>query len=131
MGAQSSKPPAGSREKVAEAAVVAKALSRAATAWELTQAQMGALVGLSEASVSRLMRGEYKLDLGSKPGQCAVAILRIYRGLDALVGGDDGKARSWLTAHNAHLGGVPLELMSDVSTLGEVLGYLDAMRGKV
>jgi hypothetical protein len=119
------------RDEAAHAAVVTKALARAAVAWALTQAQLGALIGLSDASVSRLMRGDYKLDLGSKPGQCAIAILRIYRSLDALVGGDDNKARSWLTAQNVHLGGVPLELMSDISTLGEVLGYLDAMRGKV
>jgi transcriptional regulator with XRE-family HTH domain len=111
--------------------VASKALTRAAAAWGLTQAQLGQLVGLSDASISRLFRGEYQLDLASKSGQCALAMLRIYRSLDALVGGDDTKARGWLTAENHHLGGVPLALMSDVATLGEVLGYLDGMRGKI
>jgi hypothetical protein len=50
--------------------------------------------------------------------------LRIYRSLATLVGDDDAKARLWLTHENAHLHRVPLELMADVSTLGEVLVYL-------
>lgn len=112
-------------------AVTSKALVRAAQGWGLTQAQLGDLIGLSEATISRLYKGEYKLDLRSKQGQCALAVLRIYRSLDALVGGQDDKARAWLTHENAHLQGVPLELMADVSTLGDVLVYLDAMRGKV
>jgi hypothetical protein len=114
-----------------EAAVVSKALTRAAKAWDLTHAQLGEILGLSEATVSRLHKGDYTLDLRSKAGQCALALLRIYRSLDTLVGGDDAKARLWLTHENAHLHGVPLELMADVSTLGEVLVYVDAMRGKV
>lgn len=119
------------RASVEAEMVTSKALVRAAQGWGLTQAQLGDLVGLSEATISRLYKGEYKLDLRSKQGQCALAVLRIYRSLDALVGGQDDKARAWLTHENTHLQGVPLELMADVSTLGDVLVYLDAMRGKV
>ena len=111
--------------------VASRALVRASRAWGLSQAQLGRLVGLSDATVSRLVRGDYLLDLDGKPGQCALALLRAYRSLDALVGGDDAKARAWLTADNRHLGGVPLDLLGDVATLGDVLAYLDAMRGKV
>lgn len=111
--------------------VASRAIVRAARAWGLSQAQLGRLVGLSDATVSRLVRGDYLLDLDGKPGQCALALLRAYRSLDALVGGDDAKARAWLTADNRHLGGIPLDLLGDVATLGDVLAYLDAMRGKV
>ena len=69
--------------------------------------------------------------MAAKEGELALVFLRVYRSLDALVGGDDEKARRWLGAPNAHLHGVPLQLMRRVDGLVHVAEYLDAMRGKV
>ena len=64
-------------------------------------------------------------------GQLALLFLRLYRSLDALVGGDDARARAWLSAPNGHLGGVPAERMMTVEGLVDVVQYLDAMRGRL
>ena len=57
--------------------------------------------------------------------------LRLYRSLDALVGGDDDKARRWLNSENTHLGGVPADRIRAVEGLVDVVQYLDAMRGRL
>jgi transcriptional regulator with XRE-family HTH domain len=111
-------------------AVVAKALLSAAARLGLRQRDVAAVVGISEASMSRVQRGR-GIDPASKEGELALLFLRLYRSLDALVGGDDAQARAWLEAPNAHLGGVPAERISTVEGLVDVVQYLDAVRGRL
>lgn len=89
------------------------------------------MIGLSEATVSRLAQGNAELDPASKNGELALLFLRIFRGLDALVGGDDAKARAWFLADNDHLGGAPKERVMTVEGIADVARYLDAMRGRL
>ena len=110
--------------------VLAKAVLSAAERLGLRHRHLAAVLGTSEASVSRLQIGR-GLDPATKEGELALLLLRIYRSLDALVGGDDGKARAWLHAHNDHLRGVPAERMRTVEGLVDVVQYLDAMRGRL
>lgn len=110
--------------------VVAKAVLAAAERLGLRHRHLAAVIGSSEASVSRLQRGR-GLDPDSKEGELALLFLRLYRGLDALVGGDDAKARDWLHADNVHLGGIPAERIKTVEGLVDVVQYLDAMRGRL
>jgi hypothetical protein len=112
------------------ASVVAKAILSVAERWGLTHRQLAAIIGLSEASVSRLQRGR-GVTPDSKEGELALMLLRVYRSLDALVGGDDAKARAWLQAMNHHVGGVPAERIRTVEGLVDVVQYLDAMRGRL
>ena len=79
---------------------------------------------------SRLQHGR-GLDPDTKEGELALLFLRLYRSLDALVGGDDAKARDWLHAENAHLAGVPADRIRTVEGLVDVVQYLDAMRGRL
>ena len=92
--------------------------------------QLAAVIGSSEASISRLRSGR-ALEPESKEGELALLFLRLYRSLDALMGGDDAKARLWLHAANDHLGGVPAERIRTVEGLVDVVQYLDAMRGRL
>lgn len=92
--------------------------------------QLAAVLGVSEASVSRMQRGR-GLDPRGKEGELALLFVRLYRSLDALVGGDDDKARAWLHAQNHHLRGVPAERIRSVEGLVDVVQYLDAMRGRL
>lgn len=110
------------------AAVLTKAVLAAADRLELRQRNLAAILGSSEASVSRL-RHERQLEPESKEGQLALLLLRAYRSLDTLVGGDDTAARAWLHATNSHLGGIPAERIRTVEGLVDVVRYLDAMRG--
>ena len=80
--------------------------------------------------MSRLKSGR-ELDPARKEGELALLFLRLYRSLDALVGGDDTRARDWLHARNDHLRGIPAERINSVEGLIDVVQYLDAMRGRL
>ena len=110
--------------------VLGKAVMAAADRLAIRQRDLGAILGASEASISRLQRGR-SLDPASKEGELALLFLRIYRSLDALVGGDDEKARAWLHAENAHVSGVPADRIKTVEGLVDVVQYLDAVRGRL
>ena len=112
------------------APVLAKALLSAAGRIGIRNRQLAAIIGSSEASVSRLQHGR-GLDPDTKEGELALLFLRLYRSLDALVGGDDAKARDWLHAENAHLAGVPADRIRTVEGLVDVVQYLDAVRGRL
>jgi hypothetical protein len=111
-------------------AVLAKAIRSAAARLGLSNRRLAAIVGASEASMSRLQSGR-GVDPAGKEGQLALLFLRVYRSLDALVGGDDARARDWLHAPNEHLGGVPVDRLADVQGLVDVVEYLDAVRGRL
>ena len=119
-----------SATKVSPGPVLTKATINAASRLGLRNKQLAEIIGTSEASVSRLKSGR-ALDPGGKEGELALLFLRLYRSLDALVGGDDGKAREWLHATNDHIGGIPAERIRSVEGLVDVVQYLDAMRGRL
>ena len=110
------------------ATVLTKALLRAAERLAVRQRDLAAILGSSEASVSRLNQ-ERKLEPSSKEGELALLFLRAYRSLDTLVGGDEAAAREWVRASNTHVGGIPAERMRTVEGLVDVVRYLDALRG--
>jgi transcriptional regulator with XRE-family HTH domain len=112
------------------ATVTAKAALAAAARLGLTHRDLAAVIGVSEASVSRLQHGR-GIDPERKEGELALLFVRLYRSLDTLVGGDDTQARAWFHAWNDHLGGVPAERIRRVEGLVDVIGYLDAMRGRL
>jgi len=116
--------------KSADALVMSKALKRAAGLWGLTNKQLGHIIGLSEASISHLALLQSPLKKGHKSWQLALMFLRIFRGLDAYMGGHIENERRWLTSPNAALQGVPLELMGEVEGLVNVLNYIDFVQGR-
>jgi uncharacterized protein (DUF2384 family) len=117
------------RPAPAAASVLTKATLRTAERLALPQRVLARILGVSAASQSRLGRTR-TIDPESKEGELAILFVRLYRGLDSLVGGDDDKARAWLGAPNAHLDGVPLELVQSVEGLVRAIEYVDAMRAK-
>lgn len=123
--------PALRRQGKAEAPeVLRKALIGAGERLGLRGKEIAVVIGASEASVSRLRSGR-GLDPATKEGELALLFVRLYRSLDALVGGDDAKARAWLHAHNDHLGGIPAERIRTIEGIVDVVQYLDAMRGRL
>jgi transcriptional regulator with XRE-family HTH domain len=110
------------------AAVLTKAVLSAATRLGIKSRQLAEVIGTSEASVSRYRSGRL-IDPASKQGELALLFLRLFRSLDALMGGDESKSRAWIRAENTHLGGVPAERIRRVEGLVDVIQYLDAMRG--
>ena len=112
-------------------AVVTKAALRAAERLALSNRLLAAVLGVSEATVSRMGAGTYQLAPASKPLELAVLFVRLFRSLDAIVGGDVEVARAWLRNTNTALGATPLSLIVSVSGLVNVVAYLDTRRAVV
>ena len=112
-------------------AVVTKAALRAAERLALSNRLLAEVLGVSEATVSRMGAGTYQLAPASKPLELAVLFVRLFRSLDAIVGGDAAVARAWLRNNNTVLGATPLALIASVSGLVNVVAYLDTRRAVV
>ena len=111
-----------------EGPVVTKAALRAAAQLAVPNKALARIVGVSEATVSRMGSGAYTLAPRDKAFELALLFVRVYRALDALVDGDETAARSWLRSPNLALGDTPLALMQSVAGLVHTLAYLDARR---
>lgn len=115
----------------AEGATVTKAVVNAAERLGLTARALGGVLGVSEATVSRMKRQDFALERGSKPFELALLFIRLFRSLDAIAGGEETVARQWLKNANTALGARPAEKILSVSGLVDVLAYLDARRALV
>jgi transcriptional regulator with XRE-family HTH domain len=113
------------------AEVMAKAASRAADLLDISGKDLAAIIGVSEASLSRMKRGEATFRLSGKPYELAMLFVRLYRSLDAIMGGDDEASRRWVRSDNSALGGPPLSRIRSIDGLTHVLAYLDARRAPV
>lgn len=113
-----------------EATVLTKAVLRAAQHLGMTNT-LATVIGVSEATVSRMRSGDYTLRRGQKSFELAILFLRFYRSLDAIVGGDQEVARTWLKNPNTALDSEPLTLIQTVPGLMNAIHYLDARRAIV
>lgn len=113
------------------AQVLTKALLETAPRLGLSQRDLAQAVGVSEATVSRWFRGQGQIGPNSKEGELALLIIRIFRSLDALLGGNERQVEAFMRADNRDLGGSPHALIGRVEGLVHVVTYLDAMRGKL
>ena len=108
------------------AEVLTRALVKAGKELGLTQADLGAIVSRDRTALSR-----GALEPDTKSGELALLLIRAYRSLFVLVGGEPRQMKHWMHAHNHHVGGVPAELVRSVPGLMRVVEYLDAIRGRV
>lgn len=129
MGATMQRPAAATA--TAENAVITKATLRAADLLDITARTLALVIGVSEATVSRMRRQEFLLERGTKPFELAVLFVRLFRSLDAIVGGDETVARAWLRNPNTTLDGTPLEKILTIAGLVDVIAYLDSRRALV
>jgi transcriptional regulator with XRE-family HTH domain len=91
--------------------VLAKATICAAQELALSKAAMARVTGFSEPTISRIANGGRGIDPASKEGQLALLLVRLFRSLDPLVGGDAQKRQDWLRSHNKALNGIPATLI--------------------
>lgn len=106
-------------------AVLSKALLNAGKALGLTQDEIGEVIGRDRSSLSRGLEPE------SKSGELAMMLIRCYRSLFAMVGGDNETMKHWMQTSNNYFNAIPAHQIKTVSGLVAVVDYLDAIRGKV
>ncbi len=112
------------------AAVLSKAIARAAERMDVSRSLLAKVLGISPATITRLYSGEYRLDQKRKEWEFALLFVRAFRSLDSIVG-DETTARKWLNSENRGLNGRPIELIRNTEGLVRVVQYLDASRGLV
>lgn len=111
-------------------AVLSKAVVRAAERLKIRQAEIAAVIGVSPSVASRLFGGD-ALPQAGKALELSILFVRVFRALDAIVGGDEAVAATWLRQPNSALGAIPIELMKTIVGLTSTLSYLDSRRALV
>ena len=114
-----------------EGGILARATIRAADRLGIKANVLAAVLGLSEPTISRMRSGSYKLERGRKEFELAALFIRMYRSLDAIVGGDDSVARAWIENSNTALGVEPIKTIQSVQGLTDVIHYLDSRRAPI
>lgn len=125
------RPAAAALAEPAADAVLTKAVVRAAQLLGLSQRHVARVLGVSDATASRLFAGAYRLaPERAKEWELARLMVRLFRSLDALWG-HEGTARTWLASENVALAARPIDLIESVEGLVRVVAYLDSARGRL
>ena len=117
-------------KKPEAAAVLSKAVARAAERLDVSKSLLAKVLGVSPPTITRLYSGNYLLDQNRKEWDFALLFVRVFRSLDSIVG-DVSTARKWLNSENLGLNARPIELIRNTEGLVRVVQYLDASRGIV
>jgi hypothetical protein len=115
-------------ETGAQQAVLTTATVRAADFLGLSSGDLARVLGLSPASVTRMRQGSFQLERDSKAFELAQLLVRLFRSLDSIVGGDGESLRSWMVSANSALGHKPVELIRTVRGLVATVDYVDSRR---
>ena len=111
--------------------VLTEATVRAAELLGLSGEALAKTIGVSASTVSRMRGGSFQLDPDTKPWELSALLVRLYRGLDAILAGDESSLRAWMRSENKALHGVPVELVTTAAGLNDTLAYVDAHRARV
>lgn len=111
-------------------AVLTKAILNLAAFYHLKGKELSEIIGISEASATRLNKGNKLISENTKEGELSLLLIRLYRSLAVLVGNEPEKARAWLNSPNRYFAKKPIDLIKRVDGLVAVVQYLDAMRSK-
>lgn len=112
-------------------AVLTKAVIRASEFLGLKRPELARAIGLSPSTLSRMYAGDYLLDEKSKNWELAALLVRLYRGLDAIMAGDERSLQAWMHNSNTELHDVPVNLIGNVAGLANVVSYVDAHRARI
>jgi hypothetical protein len=115
----------------AQQAVLTTATVRAADFLGLSSGDLARVLGVSAASVTRMRQGSFQLDRDSKAFELAQLLVRLFRSLDSIVGGDGDSLRSWMLSANTALGRRPVELIQTVRGLVATVDYVDSRRAVI
>jgi len=107
--------------------ILTKAFIRMAEQLHLSRQELSMIMGASESTLSRYFNTVSFLDPESKEGQLVILLLRAYRGLEILFGGNMQQSQLWLRSNNKHLHEKPIQLIQSIEGLIGVVQYLEFM----
>lgn len=112
--------------------VLSTALIEAAKRLDLGSTDLQYILGISQPTASRLLRGAFSIVEGSKTWELGAHLVRLYRSLASMVGGSDELARAWLHSNNRAFDDTkPAAQLRRIDGLLHVCEYLDAQRARV
>lgn len=112
--------------------VLTNAVQEVARRFDLGSTDLKDIIGVSQSTASRLLNGHYEIPDGSKSWELSAMLVRIYRSLSSMVGGDDELARTWMHSPNHAFGGRnPAEEIKRIEGLARACEYLDAYRARI
>lgn len=116
--------------KPGENQVLATALDNLKEILNISLNDISDIIGVHRNTLRNALNNK-NIDAKSKEGEFTLLLIRVYRSLFALYGGNVDAMKHWLRTNNRHIHGVPLETMKTVLGLSRVVNYLDAIRGKI
>ena len=117
------------QHKLAPAFVLMKAFTNACVALGVTPKEKAKIIGVNPSTLLRNNASGFSPD--SKTGELQLQMVRLYRSLHAIAGGDRAFMCHWYRTDNHALNGNPATLCQSIVGLLATNEYLDAMRGKV
>jgi hypothetical protein len=115
-----------------KARVLSEALAETARRLQLGSTDLKHIIGISQPSASRLLHGKYALPENGKEWELSALLVRLYRSLFSLVGGDDELARAWMHSPNKAFDNQhPAAVIRRIDGLLRACEYLDAHRARV
>lgn len=111
------------KDKKAVSEVVSKAVVRAADDLGLNGSQLALIVGLSEATVSRVRRGSCLISASGKTYELALMLIRTHQSLMKINAGNVAQVRTWMQSPSRELKAVPAEKIRDIQGLVTVSTY--------
>lgn len=118
------------KAKPDESHVLAVALENLKDILNLSSDDLSQIIRVHRNTLGRQLKNK-EIAPKSTEGELAILLIRVYRSLFALNGGNIEAIKHWLNTHNRHIQGVPLECMKSILGLSRVVNYLDAIRGKI
>jgi len=114
------------KTKPQESQVLATAFLNAGKELGLSQSVLEVIIDRDRSSISR-----GGINPNTKSGELALMLIRVYRSLFVLMGGNSAQMKHWMKTPNVHTGGVPADQVLSIPYLVRIVEYLDAIRGKV
>ena len=111
--------------EIDKSSVLGEAVLNAGAKLGLSAGEVGKIVGLDRTTIVR--KG---IDPDTQNGKLALLLIRVYRGLYAMVGGHEADMRHWMNSRIGTLQGIPSKMVKEITGLVHVVEYIDAMRGK-
>lgn len=109
--------------------ILSQAVAETAQHLAIGPSELAPILGISQPSASRLLRGEFFIKEGTSEWQLSALFVRLYRGLFSIVGNSDELARNWLTSANRAFGDRhPIDVIKSISGLVLACDYIDSHR---
>ena len=106
-----------------------KAYIKACKALDIKSDVRAEIIGVNASTFSRNLNSGF--DSNSKTHELQLHMIRLYRSLFAIAGGDETFMRHWFNSDNHALNGTPSKLCLSILGIISINQYLDAMRGKL